>query len=76
MTFCGNGAAWGVACFARAADTPAFDAEEAALIAELAPAIGRGLSRGFLLEAAEPVAAPSGPGTFVLDPELRINAVN
>jgi DNA-binding CsgD family transcriptional regulator len=66
------GTTWGFLHLFRAAGRPAFDADEAALVAELSELLGRALRDAVLRPRVEPVAADEAPQVIVLDAANRL----
>lgn len=68
---------WGVLCLHRARSALGFDAEEIALLARVAPLLGRGLRQSIALFPTEPDPGPTeGPGIIVLGTDLVVISIN
>jgi DNA-binding CsgD family transcriptional regulator len=74
--FVDSGAAWGSVCLLREHSSRDFSNEEALLLQEVSPDVGRGIRTALLLQAASAsTTGAHGPGLILFDDHQRLDAI-
>jgi DNA-binding CsgD family transcriptional regulator len=69
---------WGVLCLHRSAAAAGFDANEIALVRQIAPVLAEGIRRGISIAGVmrDAQAPPRGAGVVVIDTDLSVLSIN
>ncbi len=77
VVFRDHGQVWGAASLFRGADSPAFEADDRALMASLSEMLSTGVRAGLLTRFGETaVSVPSGPAVIIVGPEGTVRQMS